>query len=259
MVNASPLLVFLGFLLPLTACSGGSGDPHAVVNPDPLGSGLRVRQVMDPTLPNHPADGASVNVTGAVVNWVDTFDETMDGKSIGTVYVQDVGSQAQYSGVGIYKPSFVPADLRIAPGDVLDFIGPYNESAKIGTATFTPPDVLPQLTKPIGQFRYEYATPPPVMIDPTDLNDFTKGRKWMWMLVTVPNVTIDRLSNDGKGRITAHITSDMTMNGVTISNENYNLQPTDFAPGTTFKSVTGIVTWFFSYHIAPRSAADLVQ
>jgi hypothetical protein len=254
----------LGLALPLLVvfaqgCGSQNGDPVADAGADPLGPGMRVRDVGNPNLKSHPASGASVNVTGASVLWVDTFDETANGKSRGTVYVQDVGSQDPYSAISIYSPSYIPASLRISPGDVMDFIGQYTEQASIGTAVFTAPDVLPQLSKPIGTFRYEYKTPDPLVIDPLDLNDFATGRKWMSMLVTLKNVSITAFANDGKGRVTAPIVNSAgQITAGTISNENYNLLVTDYAPGTTFTSVTGIVTWFFSYHIAPRTAADLV-
>jgi hypothetical protein len=51
----------------------------------------------------------------------------------------------------------------------------------------------------------------------------------------------------------------LTDNPCTITNELYALGKNDFPDGTHFTSVTGIVTWFYTYSIAPRSAADLVQ
>jgi hypothetical protein len=214
--------------------------------------------------PNGPHP--NVAVTGAALQWIDTYDETADGKSLGTVFVQDVGSMAPYSGISIYKPAYVPADLRVAPGDVLDFNGPYEELPNVGTARFTPPQVLPQLSKPQGVFRYEYVSPVPTPIDPNDLNDYTKGRQWENMLVTVTNVTLYAFGTDGKGRVTGPITSNTTQAGVAVSNELMPIAPSDlihnipgdYPPGTKFASVTGIVTWFFSYHIAPRTKADLV-
>jgi len=251
---------FLAFVaLAAAGCSSQSGDPNAPYQPTPLGPGLRIAQVSDPQSKSHPTSGVTVNVTGAAVSWVDRFDETMDGKSIGTVYIQDVASTAQYSALSVFSPTYVPADLRVAPGDVLDFHGPYSEAANIGSAVFPMGQILPQLSKPTGTFRYEYDAPTPlVLTDPTVLNDYNKGRPYMWMLVTLQNVQLDALSNDGHGRITGHLTSDQTVNGVVISNENFGLQTTDYPGGTKFASVTGIVTWFFNYHLAPRSAADIV-
>jgi hypothetical protein len=250
----------------LAACSGGSGDPHAIINPDPLGNGSRIRDITNPNLATHPkpvmnpVGGVLVNdpvrVTGAVVLWYDTFDETQDGKSRGTVYAQDIGTPQAYSGIGIFSPTYVPADLRVAPGDVLDFNGPYEELASIGSAKFQNGQVLAQLSKPVGTFRYEYSVPKPQAIDVMDLADYNKGRQWLGMLVTVSNVTLGAGTIDTSGHRVTY-----TMNGTvgSISNELFDLKNDKFPAGTTLKSVTGIVTWFFSYHIAPRTLDDLVQ
>jgi hypothetical protein len=255
----------------LASCSAGSGDPHAVVTPDPLGQGLRIRDIANPSLATHPKPvqnpvggvlvNAPVTLTGATILWNDTFDETGDGKSRGTVYAQDIGPQdppVPYSGVGIFSPAYVPADLRIAPGDVLDFAGPYEELASIGTAKFPAGQVLSQLSKPVGTFRFEYKVPDPAVINVADLSDYTKGRQWLGMLVTVQNVTAGPGGTDTSGRRVTYPLGNTT-NAAAISNELYDLKQTAFPAGTQFKSVTGIVTWFFSYHIAPRTPADLVQ
>src|SRR5512140_3114306 len=105
-------LLFLA-LLAAVSCSSASGDPPSTPPPPtPLGSGLRIKQVTDPSLPNHPNGKASplpsVTVTGATVLGVDTFDETANGKSRGTVYVQGVASQDPWSGISLYSPTFIP-------------------------------------------------------------------------------------------------------------------------------------------------------
>jgi hypothetical protein len=253
--------------LALLACSSRTGDPASTPNPSSLGSGSRIRDIGDPTLPNHASFvNANVNITGASFLLVDTFDETNNGKSKGTVYLQDVGSTAPYSGMSLYSPTFNPASLRPAPGDVLDLVGQYQESNTIGTTVkFPAGDVLPQIFKPTVTMRFEYQVPQPVVIDANDLNDFNKGRQWQSMLVTVQNVTFpDGLSDDGSGRDTAHITSNTTQNaGAQISNELFDLaawnQTTNaITKGQTVKSITGVVTWFYNYHIAPRSPDDIV-
>jgi hypothetical protein len=256
-------------LASLAACalSCGSiavGDVPDLGKPsDPIGQGMRLKDVGDPSLPNHPKNNASVTVTGATVLWVDTFDETANGKSRGTVYVQDVDSQSPYAGMSLYSPTFVPGDLRVAPGDVLDLVGAYQENDHIGTAVFPVGQVLPQISKPVGTFRYEYKTPDPVVIDPTDLDDFTKGRKWLGMLVTVKNATLvdginpETSSSTGAptGRVSGHITP--SGKGGKVTNENVQLPI--LPANTVLKSLTGIVTYFFDLHIAPRTTADIVQ
>jgi len=254
-----------------------NGDSPAPYAPNPLGNGLRLAQVQDPTSPDyHPNDNA--NMTSQVVTWLDTYDETMDGKSVGTLYVQDVGSQAPYAGVGIYEESLVPASLTVLPGDVLDLQGPYQESGNIGSATFNAGTFLPQLYKPVGTFRYEFTPPDPKVITVDDLAEnvgkktdgaFAMSRRWLGMLVTIQNVSVaaavpgPRVTypmEEADGTVAA--------NAPAISNENYNLHastdgagnpdPAGYPSGTRFSSVTGIVTWFYTFHIAPRTAADLV-
>jgi hypothetical protein len=242
-------------------CSELQGDPPAPYEPHPLGSGLRIADVQDPKSPSH-APNTNVNLTSLDVLWVDAFDETKDGKSLGTVFVEDVGSTAPYSALSVYQPSYVPSELRLLPGDVLDFVGPYQEVTSIGSAHFSPGQTLPQLAKPVGTFRYEYQVPAPRQIALADLDDYGTGRAWEGMLVTVSDVYAIAATSSG-GRVTytlaAALDASTNVNTVSMSNEEYDLQSTDFPPGTHFKSVTGLVTWFFSYHIAPRSPSDLAQ
>jgi hypothetical protein len=248
-------------LIGLTACSEIQPDPPAPYEPHPLGNGLRIADVQNPTSPSY-APNTGVDLTSLAVVWVDTFDETKDGKSLGTVFVQDVGSTAPYSAISVYQPSYVPSDLRLLPGDVLDFVGPYQEVTSIGSAKFSPGQTLPQLAKPVGTFRYEYQVSAPQPIALADLDDYTTGRAWEGMVVTVKDVYAIAATSSG-GRVTYTLATNLdagtNVNTVSMSNEEYDLKSTDFAPGTHFQSVTGLVTWFFSYHIAPRTPADLVQ
>ncbi len=247
--------------LAMPACTSPDGDAAADAGtPSALGSGLRIRDVMNPSAKGHPDVDAGVevdvSVTGASVLWVDTYDETNNGKSIGTVYVQDVASTKPYSGSELYAPDYFPASLAPAPGDVLDISGGYEELSHIGSAMFTPPATLPQFDHPNATFRYEYTPPTPVVIQASDLADYDSGRRYYNMLVTIENVQLTEAFYDSSGRITAPFTADM-QNGPSISNENVAIDPTQYAADQTFTSITGIVTWFFSYHVAPRTLDDL--
>jgi hypothetical protein len=199
-------------------------------------------------------------VSSAVVTAVDNFDETNDGKSRGTIWLQDVDKADGFAGISLFSPSFIPANLRLAPGDVVDLNGQYVEQKTIGSTVNFDPAFLPQLVKPSVTFRYETKPPEPKVIPVTDLDTFATGRKWIGQLVTVQNVTVAGApSTDTKktGRITAAFTADK--NSPVISNELTPIAENAFPAGTTFKSVTGVVTFFFNLKIAPRSAADLVQ
>jgi hypothetical protein len=255
--------------LAVVACDTLTPDPPAPYKPNPLGTGLRLAQVQDPTSPDYrPTSTAPVDVSSTVVTWLDTYDETMDGKSVGTLYVQDVGSQAPYAGIGIFEPNYVPASLSVLPGDVLDFSGPYTEETSIGSATFSTGTFLPQLSKPVGTYRYDFVPPPPVVLTVAQLDGsasiFKNARQWMGMLATLNDVWV-AAGSDNEMRVTYDVGASvdggeaaLTASPVAIDNELYALSSTQFPSGTHFSSITGIVTWFFSFHIAPRAPGDLV-
>ncbi len=277
-------------LLVCAACSTIQQDGPAGTD---AGGGLTIAQVQDPGSPDyHPCPSTSTTcntqtITNAVVTWLDKFDETRDGKSAGTLYIRDVGANHLFGGIGIYEPNFVPASLDPLPGDVLDFAGPYQEDTTIGSAVFNPHTFLPQLYKPVGTFRYEFASdfpsswtaPQPVLLSDLYENggangttadaNFAHGRQYMQMVVTVKDVYVSTGTSSAGGqgfRVTyptgtcANVTSRTCFNpsSPAISNELFDLQATDYQAGTHFSSVTGIVTWFYTFQIAPRTRDDLV-
>jgi hypothetical protein len=284
----------LGWLLLVSGCGGsvaasarpssdeaGTGDGSSDVSGGDAdastGVGQSIADIQNPSAQAHqqamsgPA-GANVHVTNVVLSWIDTFDETKDGKSTGTVYVQDVGSRAPYAGIPMYQPSYVPPSLTPQPGDVFDITGAYQELKSFGTAVFgTAPDgtplSLPQLVKPVCTFRSASQPPGAVTIQLSDIDqaNYLKGRQWEGMLVTVQNVTVATATSVplGNGDRVSYLMGEGTAlpsaTAAAITNELYDLGANALPPGTQFASVTGIVTWFFGYHLAPRSAADLVQ
>ncbi len=262
----------LTFSFALLACSSTKdNDQPATVNPSALGNGSRLRDVQDPSknfCNGGSCAGQNVNVTSVVVTAVDNFDETHNGKSRGTIFVQDADIAGPFAGVSLYSPTFVPANLRLAPGDVIDMNGQYVEQKTIGSTVNFGAAFLPQMNKPQVVQSFETQLPKPVVIPLTDLESFATGRKWIGMLVTIENVTCQFAPSppDASGRISADITS--IVNGPAINNELWDLQaydaqnpnnPNSFPAGQSFKSVTGIVDFFFSLFIAPRSADDLVK
>src|SRR5262249_52808468 len=153
--------------------------------------------------------------------------------------------QDPYAGISLFSPTFVSGSLRLAPGDVLDLSGTYQENKNIGAAVFEtcggPGQVLAQLSKPVGTFRYETSQPAPKEITATDLDDWSKGRPWVNMLVTVKDVTLpDDIANEtsssgaATGRVSGHLTSAKVSK---ITNELFALPGTP--AGTHFSSITG--------------------
>jgi hypothetical protein len=275
-IAVSALVVPVALAAVVAGCSSLTEDPGAPYDASPLGNGQRIADIQNPGATTsdyqqaiNNANGVNVFLSSVAVTWIDTFDETRDGKSKGTVYIQDVGSQAPFAGISIYQPNYVPAALTPLPGDVLDMNGPYEEVKNIGTAIFGSqngiPLTLPQLAKPIGTFRYEFRSPDPVVIQLSDINqtNYLKGRQWEGMLVTVNDVTVAAGTPDSTGSRITYLMNQgdaaFDTNSAEISNELFNLGLNDYPSGTHFQSVTGIVTWFYSYHIAPRTRDDLKQ
>jgi hypothetical protein len=259
-------LSFLALALALGACSTqADNDQPTPLNPNPLGRGNRLREVQDPANAAY-APNQNIYVTSVVVTAVDNFDETHNGKSRGTIFVQDADTAQPYGGISMYAPTFVPSNLRLAPGDVVDMNGQYVEQQTIGSTVNFAPNFLPQMNKPQVTQAFETQMPAPVEVTLAQLSSFATARPYIGMLVILKDVTAPFAPSpsDASGRVSADLTS--LVNGPAINNELWDLQPwngsntsNSFPANTHFTSVTGIVDFFFNIFIAPRSAADLVQ
>jgi hypothetical protein len=264
------LLVLSGLSAAVVSCGSDSGDPPSDLGVPPIGGkDKRIKDVGDPSLPGHADDLTSPQaVSGAVVVAVDKYDETANGKGLGTIYVQDLGSTDPYSGISLFAPSFNPGNLSVAPGDVLDLRGTYQENSSIGaTVTFAKGAVLPQLSKPVATFRYETDVPQPLDIDVADLADFTKARRWLGMLVRIKNIT---LLGDGTSDTAGRVSIDLnTVTGqgtscnaafpkaASLVNDLFDMAALKLVTGQKLTSIVGVVGFFCNVHLAPRSKADI--
>lgn len=259
--------------LALASCGGG-GDGDAPVDlgpPNPAGRDARVKDVLDPKSPTSAKDQDEVKVSGVVVTAIDTYDETDNGKSRGTIYVQDMGSNDAFSGISLFAPTFVPGNLRVGVGDVLDLHGTFQRNQAIGTASFAPGATLDQISQPTATFRYEFRAPEPKEIDIHDLETYEKGRQWANMVVRVKNVTISDVvgaKNVKSGRLqNVNLTPPPpgAQNGCnapfpktpTLVNALSNIDTLEIPANTTLKSVTGLVVFFCNFQLAPRTLADI--
>lgn len=263
--------LFLFCACAATACGSQTGDPPA--DPTPSSDGKRIRDLRDPSAPDRPKHNDIVSVKNAVVVAVDTHDETGSGDR-GGIFVADVDNPGPWSGIGVFAPTFVPGNLRVAPGDVLELRGQYQENERIGAnVTFASGAVLPQLARPIATFLYEHKTPEPIVIeDVNDLSDYAKAAQWIGMLVRVKNVTLldDLFVSSNSGRGNAPISQPLPgpddplpipcdkpfPKAASLVNELMPLDPAQLTSGRRFSSITGIVTYFCNFHLAPRSPAD---
>lgn len=274
-MHLARLLAFPVLFL-LLSCGSQDGDPPVTPEvPPAAGKGDRIHEIADPANPKKAPHGTAVSVSGVVVIAVDQYDETHNGKSIGTIYVADLGSKEPYSGVSLFNPSFIPGNLRVRVGDALDLRGKYQENQDV-PILFAPKAYLVQISDGIGTFRYDAHVPEPVDIDVADLADYEKGRKWLNMLVRVKNVTLEAdlfvKNQDGSigttksGRLSSRLLPETNQatkcedpfpKAPTIVNELMDVLPLKLEKGTTIKELVGLVTFFCNLHIAPRTAADI--
>lgn len=261
----------------LAGCSGGGGgDPPAPPLANKCGNGSHISSKLNdggfsgfgpapwvqPANPNslncnYPAP-EKVYATCLTVTAVDRWDETGNGAS-GTVYVQDTVSPTPvYGALSMFDPNFSPPDLRVLAGDVLDVTGTYEEFVGPSAGAFPQCQTLPQISG-AASFRFDGAVPAPVEITPADLNSYDKARQYMNMLVKVKNVVIAADGSSSSGRYSANVAIPSGTPWA-ISNELFDVPGSmPLHANDSFDSVTGIVTYFYSFHLAPRSAADFVK
>jgi hypothetical protein len=263
------------FALATAACSGtgggGTGDPPSKPGTDPCGGGLGLSDLVGEASWVNPNDADSkscsypsdrhAQLTGLRVVAIDRFDETSKGAT-GNYYVQDAcGEPAPYGGMTVFAPSFSPPNLRLAPGDVVDFIGSLIEFEGPTVGKFPYCRTLPELAGSMT-FRFEEGPDLPAHTIPvTDLKSYATARQWLGMLVRVENLRIADKAYESGGRYSAPIDVGGGISQVdvpSISNELYNMKAEGPAleEGLQFKSVTGVVTYFYGFKIAPRSPAD---
>jgi len=126
--------------------------------------------------------------------------------------------------------------------------------------------------EPIVQFRFDYGPPPATPILMKDLTAYSTGLQWMSMLVIVNgfnspgDLVVGGINLGEDNRCGIFISADTSQGQPYIDNELFALpcqSQTDggvsvSTVGTPIKSVTGIVTYFGSFTLSPRSLADIV-
>jgi len=267
-VAAVALLVGL-----LPACSGtgdgGTGDPHSDPSKNALGNCPKISDQVGPATWLNPKDEDSLNcdvppdryvcVSGVTVVAVDKYDETGDGAT-GNYYGQDTRPEpGPYAGMTIYAPSFSPPDLRLAPGDVADLAGSLIEFLGPSSGRFGQCKTLPEISGAMS-LRFEGADVPATTIKLSELYTYEAARKYLGMLVRLEGVAIGGDPTMSSGRYSAPLAVDMEILAADqpkLSNELFPLQDLKLTAGKSFKAVTGVVTYFYGFKVAPRSAEDL--
>jgi hypothetical protein len=260
---------------------GGTGDPRSEPRADLYGDGARLSEINGDATWYDENDVGSVSckkpadrrvyLTGQVIVALDRYDETGEGAT-GNIYVQDArapGEVAQpYSGMTVFGPAFTPPNLRLFEGDVVDTFGTFLEFLGPTSGPFGNCKTLPEVTGTMS-FRFEGALAEPHLLVPGDggnarwepLKSYQAARPWMGMLVKIENVTAARAPFESNGRYSV----DLDVGGgilqsdiPRISNELYDIKTRgpEIVQGTQFRSVTGVLTYFYGFKIAPRSPDD---
>jgi hypothetical protein len=248
-------LALASALVALTACSSqGNGDlDHLDANPKPFGTPIASQNDPAHRLPS----GATLNARGVVVVAIDTYDETKDGKSIGNVYVEDPIQPTPWSGMTLYRVTTSPADLALVPGQGVDLVGPYQPFAGPSSGAFPNGIILPEVVQGTISQSYEGASPAPVDLTMNDLADATKAIQYVGMLVRLKNVTISGAFTEPRQEAGINSSSSIVIAG--------QLMPLSTADGgnvaqnATYKSVTGLLNYFYTMKLCPRTSADFEQ
>lgn len=266
--SALPLIAAAAPLL--GACGGGDGDASAIPLADERGGGARIAEIVGDAGWLAPEDEESrrcavpparrAHVTGATIVAIDRFDETGEGAR-GNYYVQDSADEpVPYSGMTVFQPAFSPPDLRLIPGDVIDVLGEITEFLGPSAGRFGGCRTLPQIGGTLS-FRFEDHPAAPIHVPLAHLRGYASARPYIGMLVRVEGVSIagDPSSRDGRYAASIDVGAGVPPAEVPrLSNELYDLEREGppLADGASFQSVTGVLTYFYGFKIAPRCPAD---
>ncbi|WP_437300691.1 hypothetical protein [Sorangium sp. So ce426] len=266
--SALPLIAAAAPLL--GACGGGGGDAPAIPLADERGGGARVAEIVGDAGWLDPEDEESrrcaapparrAHVTGATLVAIDSFDETGEGAR-GNHYVQDSADEpVPYSGMTVFQPAFDPPDLRLIPGDVVDVLGELTEFLGPSAGRFGGCRTLPELGGTMS-FRFEDRPAVPIRVPLDDLRGYASARPYIGMLVRIEGVRIAGAPSSRDGRYAASIDVGAGVRPADVprlSNELYDLEREGppLADGASFRSVTGVLTYFYGFKIAPRCPAD---
>ena len=178
------------------------------------------------------ADDTVVSISGVVATSALTAG--------GGFYVQTAGG-GENSGLYIYLWSeIVDEAANLAVGDELNIEGYVTEYVTDGSS-------LTELTvKDSGKFSVT-ASGETVTVDSVDASTVTDWEPWEGCLVQVGTATTTG-EVDSFGAVALD-------NGLTLDNQFYDMAP---ALGTTYSSLTGLVSDYYGWKLNPRSASDLV-
>ncbi|MBI5488996.1 MAG: hypothetical protein HY905_16800 [Deltaproteobacteria bacterium] len=241
--------------LPLIVCLllSSACDPPAPDRPGGSGSELTIPQVQNPADPEYPGAGARVVLDDVVVTAVDGYDEDGSGR-VGNVWVAEPDGGA-WSGVQLFDPSVIPSRAFLVPGDIVQAIGTLDEFVLLNPdgSPQDPAGTLTELSGASVQKIGETFPPAATVIPEADLVPLGRdspnpaAEPWEDCLVRLENVEMAG-GYDRYGEAPTSL-------GVSVAGDLYVIP--DVAAGTRFRSLTGVVTYFFGFSLMPRGPEDV--
>ena len=268
-------------LLGLLACSSGGGGDLDNVKPKPKpveALGTPIAKANDPAAPLVQYCGTkcptgavcqkqcpTLNAHGVIVVAVDEYDERGDGSGAGNIYVQDsvqpAGVGTPWSGLTLFRITRVPSTLALIPGMGVDVAGVYQPFP--GPSNDFPSGiVLPELIS--GSISQSYEGEPPTAIDITiaDLADPKAGTQFVGRLVRMKDIAIASAFDPKFHEASIDGSATAKASKITLAAQLFNLEDPKglaAAPGKKYKSVTGVLNYFYNFKLCPRTLEDIEQ
>jgi len=212
-----------------------------------------IPELQNAALPGHVPPGERVLIRDVVVTAVDDYDEDGAGRT-GNVWVAEPDGGA-FGGIQLYVPTVIPSRTRLVPGDIVAVVGTLEEFV-LRNPDGSPRDLngtLTELVRAAVQKTGETLPPEATPVAGAVLADRARAEPWEGVLVRLENVEMAG-GYDGNGEAPTTFVLDPHP-PLDVASDLYEIP--DVADGTTFRALTGVVTYFFGFKICPRGPQDV--
>ncbi len=225
--------------------NNGGGDGSA--------GGTKIQDIQNDAMPK----GTPVTLLGKIVTATDEF-----GGTLGNIWVEEPEGGLN-SGVLIFNKANAIDVSALVPGDIVNVTGGVKDEFALSSDTSGNTDT--EIDAPTGGMLSIVKTghgvlPAPVMVDPLPIGQMGTAAAIAaaWEPYEGVLVTVTNIEEFGKPKQYDPAADQFSFNAtgtLVVENEIADF-PTTLAAQTCFTSITGVVDYFFSYNLLPRSAAD---
>jgi hypothetical protein len=231
-----------------SATDGPSGPDAPSGSPD--AAGLRVQDVQNDAMPID----TPVRLAGVVVTAVDRY-----GSKIGAFWVEDPAGGA-FSGVEVFGAQAADFDL-LGLGDVvtIDHARKTEFASVNDTSGRTVTELAPEVGMTMSVTKTGVGTvPAPSIVDTTLMAAVpAEAEKWEGVLVEADNVRLgNTLVPAPPGADATNVEAPIT-GPIVLFSSMTKIDPAVYTREYCFAKLTGIVDYFFTYNLLPRTATDL--